>query len=454
VDIGGGSNGENKYLLISHDHQSYDDTIALKTRTPSTYDPDFCSDGIASASSESADNADGAFDTSTTTFWRTSGTNTGWLKYDLDTSPTKVAMQYTVQIATTINNAPKDWTFEGSNDDSNWDVLHTVTGETGWSSSEKRTFNGFSNATAYRYYRINITANNGGSRTDIADMAMMEAATYNNLNGRLAQSIEYDADELVKQVRFYMSKSGTPDDTMTLQVETDSSNAPSGTLVNANAVATVAESSLETDLDYVEFVFPASFTLSANTKYWLVLSSGRTHDISNHVLIGIESTTPSYTDGELKSENNSVWSAETTDMIFQVMGEGDVNLIYKDNLASSYSSGATQPTDVDGTYARLKITTRGFPIMIGLTGGRFGNSSGNNRTNYIGFEIDEQGFTLGAVGDTTNAIGSEGHPCNFMIPVLLPEDEYQIDLQYYTTGNNVELEDMDQAVFYAYEVKS
>lgn len=55
---------------------------------------------------------------------------------------------------------PKDWTMEGSNDDSNWTLIDTVVGETGWGEGERRTF-AIDSPSSYRYYRISITANNG-----------------------------------------------------------------------------------------------------------------------------------------------------------------------------------------------------------------------------------------------------------------------------------------------------
>lgn len=56
--------------------------------------------------------------------------------------------------------APKDWTFQGSNDKSAWDVLDTQTGETDWSDSDFRYYK-FDNTAAYKYYKFNCTANNG-----------------------------------------------------------------------------------------------------------------------------------------------------------------------------------------------------------------------------------------------------------------------------------------------------
>lgn len=55
---------------------------------------------------------------------------------------------------------PKDWTFEGSNDNVSWSVLHTVSGYT----TEKYFSPVISNPSSYTYYRINVsnTQGNGG----------------------------------------------------------------------------------------------------------------------------------------------------------------------------------------------------------------------------------------------------------------------------------------------------
>ena len=59
--------------------------------------------------------------------------------------------------------APKDWTFQGSNDKSAWVVLDTQAGETDWSDNESRYYK-FDNTAAYRYYKFNCTANNGDGK--------------------------------------------------------------------------------------------------------------------------------------------------------------------------------------------------------------------------------------------------------------------------------------------------
>lgn len=53
---------------------------------------------------------------------------------------------------------PRDFTIQGSNNNSDWTTLSTQSGLT-WSAGEIKTFS-FVNKTKYRYIKLNITANN------------------------------------------------------------------------------------------------------------------------------------------------------------------------------------------------------------------------------------------------------------------------------------------------------
>lgn len=96
--------------------------------------------------------------------WCNAGGNTGWVCIDIGSA--QVVKKYKVQAdfnTTTVYN-PSTWTFEGSNDGNNWTVLDTQTNIQGWSSNLVKPFFIPNNNTAYKYYKINITATagNGG----------------------------------------------------------------------------------------------------------------------------------------------------------------------------------------------------------------------------------------------------------------------------------------------------
>lgn len=88
-----------------------------------------------------------------------------------------IATQYSI---TSANDAqerdPRDWTFQGSNDSTNWTTLQTQTNQLFSNRYKKRTYV-FTNATSYKYYRINITANNGASIIQLAELEIVGTGT-------------------------------------------------------------------------------------------------------------------------------------------------------------------------------------------------------------------------------------------------------------------------------------
>jgi hypothetical protein len=115
------------------------------------------------------------------TAWVTSGVSTGWIKYDFTT--TKIITKYTMARGNSTSlgaigdasRMPKDWTFQGSNNDSDWTTLDTVTSETNWTDPDLVHNFTFSNSTSYRYYQIVISANNGDAYLGIGELEMMES---------------------------------------------------------------------------------------------------------------------------------------------------------------------------------------------------------------------------------------------------------------------------------------
>lgn len=81
---------------------------------------------------------DGAFDTLNV------DTLTKWFRYDFGTARERVVVQYAVgSYPTSTSTADRSlfaWELQGSQDAETWDVLDTVTGETGWTLGESRVF--------------------------------------------------------------------------------------------------------------------------------------------------------------------------------------------------------------------------------------------------------------------------------------------------------------------------
>jgi len=98
-----------------------------------------------------------------------------WLRYDFDTR-TILLDSYVISNQSYSDSAPrmpKDWTIQGSNDGTNWNVLHTVTGETNWGLNESRTYQ-VQEANPYQMIQIVISTNNGDTLVIIEEFALYE----------------------------------------------------------------------------------------------------------------------------------------------------------------------------------------------------------------------------------------------------------------------------------------
>ncbi len=101
----------------------------------------------------------------------------GWLKYDFGSGNEKTIQRIRIQAAIAGNAAyaPKTFTIQASNDDTNWDILESYTSIDNWSSLEWRDFD-FANSTAYRYYKIDVTECESNAYIGWTSTEMMEIA--------------------------------------------------------------------------------------------------------------------------------------------------------------------------------------------------------------------------------------------------------------------------------------
>lgn len=112
------------------------------------------------------------------TYWLGTSGGVEWLKCDWGSGQSHIIDRYSIQVnfGASQPSAPKDWTLEGSNDGSSWTTVDTVTGQTSWGPGEERAFVCDTTTTAYRYYRLNISAIQSGSYTQIKTWRMFKAA--------------------------------------------------------------------------------------------------------------------------------------------------------------------------------------------------------------------------------------------------------------------------------------
>lgn len=134
------------------------------------YSTDKCTGGTATATDATNGAAANAFDNTLGTYWGPSGT-TGIIRYNFGTGITHCIRRYRVYGAEGYTYMPKDWTFQGSNDGTNFTTLDTQTSQS-WASAAWKTYD-ITNTTAYRYYQLNISANNGGAFIALFEIEMM-----------------------------------------------------------------------------------------------------------------------------------------------------------------------------------------------------------------------------------------------------------------------------------------
>jgi hypothetical protein len=104
--------------------------------------------------------------------WIASGAG-GWISLDCGAGNSFLLQNYSIQVispAYLLTRYPRIWTMEGSNNNSTWITLDTITNQTGWGNNEIRNFTCDTVTDAYRYFRLNVSYNNGGSILEIGEI--------------------------------------------------------------------------------------------------------------------------------------------------------------------------------------------------------------------------------------------------------------------------------------------
>ena len=142
------------------------------TPTP-TPGGDLCTGGTPSASAtQTGQTAAEAFDNNFTTSKWIAPATTAWIQYQFGGGNAYVVTRYTLTSGNDIpGRDPKNWQFQGSNDGTTWTTVDTRTGITFASRLLTQSFT-FTNTTAYKYYRVNITLNNGDAKTCLEEVEM------------------------------------------------------------------------------------------------------------------------------------------------------------------------------------------------------------------------------------------------------------------------------------------
>lgn len=131
-----------------------------------------------------------------------------YLQYQFTTA--KVIQKYTISARDTANlHYPSNWTLQGSNNGSDWDVLDTQTSQS-FSQAEKKTYT-FANSTPYIYYKLNITVGENGLVVSVGEFELMQ------------QHLQCFSEDTIKQqgsysIKVVAAKTGSLNDTLTRTV--------------------------------------------------------------------------------------------------------------------------------------------------------------------------------------------------------------------------------------------
>jgi hypothetical protein len=177
--------------------------------------------------------------------------------------------------------------------------------------------------------------------------------TLTALGTLVAQSFTMPVDVpfLIAEVYVRVKRVGTPADSLTVAIRTNSGGSPSGTTLDS--VNTLG-STLTEDMDWLKLSFSATVALSYGTTYWLVIGRTGSNDPANYYMVDL-SEDLTYTDGAFKLWNGSAWASRSpdVDMPFQIWSHRETTNQISDMLTTAGQFFAVQDIQTaSGRYSR------------------------------------------------------------------------------------------------------
>jgi autotransporter-associated beta strand protein len=182
------TNGTTYYYVVTATNSAGESANSIEDNTtPQLTMVNVAVGGSALANADNAANGEGAaqaFDINPGTKWfnGNAGTN-GWLQYDLGPFTRQTVRRYAITSADDVpGRDPVNWQFQTSNDGSTWTTLDTQSNQAFPYRYQTFTYP-IGNTNAYRFYRLNITANNGDpTGVQLSELALLAiAGTGTNL---------------------------------------------------------------------------------------------------------------------------------------------------------------------------------------------------------------------------------------------------------------------------------
>mgnify|MGYP001578046293 CR=1 FL=1 len=156
---------------------------------------------------------------------------------------------------------------------------------------------------------------------------------------RAAQGFKVSRMSLATSAQLLLKQIGTPTDSITVEIQTDSAGLPSNT-----AVASTSTAPIMVGADYASttWTFIDPVVLAPNTQYWLVFKCNVTNN-TNYYGFRYNSTGNPYADGPYAYWNGSIWTTgANADIQFFVNAENiELDRVYAANGANSMTASTT-----------------------------------------------------------------------------------------------------------------
>lgn len=174
-----------------------------------------------------------AFDQNTGTLWQSNVANTGTLTYEFPTA--RNIKRYAIRASGTAVTVPRNWTFEGSNNNITFTVLDTVTSSL--AASAVYTSAILANTASFTFYRLNISSiASPGNNAQVVEIELTEStgSGAGNLSGG---SFNFNSGSISASVAAGINAGATNLITVTATTGTVNISAPNATITGpANGI--------------------------------------------------------------------------------------------------------------------------------------------------------------------------------------------------------------------------
>ncbi|PTX94882.1 hypothetical protein DB345_11240 [Spartobacteria bacterium LR76] len=156
--------------------------------------------GGKAAANIGEESAANAFDSNSNTLWFAGGSGgAGTIQYDFGSNLSPVIGRYTITSPSLKpERDPKDWQLQGSDDGMNWTTLDTQSAQMFPFRCYEMEY-ALSKPAAYRFFRLNVTANNGDKDLHVADIKLLSDTPMQN--APMPSMLHWRTNEDVDRVR-------------------------------------------------------------------------------------------------------------------------------------------------------------------------------------------------------------------------------------------------------------